>query len=131
MLNERRRGVVKLGERGVTLREVAAQVELSVPTVMAAHRAYLAGGWAAVNVKPRGRKRGEGRQLTLEQEAEIRRLICDKTPDQLKMGFALWNRQAVAQLVRDRLGIELPILTVGEYHKRWVFHRRSPLILLC
>ena len=70
----------------MTLRDVAAQVELSVPTVMSAHRAYLAGGWAAVNVKPRGRKRGEGRQLTPEQEAEIRRLICDKTPDQLKMG---------------------------------------------
>ena len=41
---------VKLRERGTTLREVAAQVELSVPTVMSAHRAYQAGGWAAVNV---------------------------------------------------------------------------------
>ena len=36
----------------MTLREVAAQVELSVPTVMAAHRAYQARGWAAVNVNP-------------------------------------------------------------------------------
>jgi transposase len=127
VLNERRRRAVKLRERGMTLREVAAQVELSVPTVMAAHRAYLAGGWAAVNVKPRGRKRGEGRQLTPEQEAEIRRLICDKTPDQLKMGFALWNRQAVIQLVRYRLGIELPIRTVGEYLKRWGFTPQKPI----
>jgi sulfate adenylyltransferase subunit 2 len=70
----------------MTLREVAAQVELSVPTVMSAHRAYWVGGWAAVNVKPRVRKRGEGRQLTPEQEAEIPRLICYKTPDQHKMG---------------------------------------------
>ena len=111
----------------MTLREVAAQVELSVPTVMSAHRAYLAGGWSAVNVKPRGRKRGEGRQLTPEQEAEIRRLICDKTPDQLKMGFALWNRQAVLQLIQDRLGIELPIRTVGEYLKRWGFTPQKPI----
>ncbi|MGN2393587.1 IS630 family transposase, partial [Pelomicrobium sp. G1] len=57
------------------LREVAAQVELSVPTVMATHRADLAGGWVAVNVKPRGRNLGEGRQLTPEQETQIRRLI--------------------------------------------------------
>jgi transposase len=127
VLNERRRRAVKLRERGMTLREVAAQVELSVPTVMSAHRAYLAGGWSAVNVKPRGRKRGEGRQLTPEQEAEIRRLICDKTPDQLKMGFALWNRQAVLQLIQDRLGIELPIRTVGEYLKRWGFTPQKPI----
>ena len=53
----------------MTLREVAAQVELSVPTVMAAHRAYQARGWAAVNVKPRGRKQGDGRQLTLTMSA--------------------------------------------------------------
>lgn len=111
----------------MTLREVAAQVELSVPTVMSAHRAYLAGGWAAVNVKPRGRKRGEGRQLTPEQEAEIRRLICDKTPDQLKLGFALWNRQAVSQLIEDRLGIKVPIRTIGEYLKRWGFTPQKPI----
>ena len=111
----------------MTLREVSAQVELSVPTVMSAHRAYLAGGWSAVNVKPRGRKRGEGRQLTPEQEAEIRQLICDKTPDQLKMGFALWNRQAVVQLIQDRLGVKLPIRTVGEYLKRWGFTPQKPI----
>jgi len=48
VLNERRRRAVKLRERGLLLREVAAQVELSVPTVMAAHRAYLAGGWSRI-----------------------------------------------------------------------------------
>lgn len=127
VLNERRRRAVKLRERGMTLREVAAQAELSVPTVMAAHRAYLAGGWPAVNVKPRGRKPGEGRQLEAAQEAQIRRLICDKTPDQLKLGFALWNRHAVSQLVRDRYGIALPVRTVGDYLKRWGFTPQKPI----
>ncbi|MEW8057699.1 MAG: IS630 family transposase [Candidatus Thiodiazotropha sp.] len=127
VLNERRRRAVKLRESGMKLREVAAQVELSIPTVMSAHRAYQAGGWAAVNVKPRGRKRGDGRQLTPEQEKLIRSLICDKTPDQLKLGFALWNRQAVSQLIIDRLGIQLPIRTIGEYLKRWGFTPQKPI----
>jgi sulfate adenylyltransferase subunit 2 len=90
VLNERRRRAVKLRERGMTLREVPAECELSVPTVMAAHRAFVQGGWPAVKVKPRGRKKGQGRQLSAEQERELRGLICDKTPDQLKLGFALW-----------------------------------------
>ena len=54
-------------------------------------------------------------------------MICDKTPDQLKLGSALWNRQAVAQLVHDRLGIKLPIRTVGEYLKRWGFTPQKPI----
>jgi transposase len=127
VLNERRRRAVKLRERGMTLREVAAEVELSVPTVMAAHRAYCAGGWAAVKVAERGRKPGEGRQLSAEQEGQIRRLICEKTPDQLKLGFALWNRQAVVQLVEDQVGVHLPIRTVGEYLKRWGFTPQKPI----
>jgi len=127
VVNERRRRAVKLRERGLTLREVAAECELSVPTVMAAHRAYIAGGWSAVNVKPRGRKPGDGRQLSAAQEAEIQRLICDKTPDQLKLGFALWNRQAVGQLIHDRLGMVVPIRTVGEYLKRWGFTPQKPV----
>lgn len=127
VLNERRRRAVKLRERGMTLREVATHVELSVPTVMSAHRAYEAGGWKAVDVKPRGRQHGQGRHLTPGQEAEIRKLISDKTPDQLKMGFALWNRQAVAQLVKARLGIDVPIRTVGEYLKRWGFSPQKPI----
>ena len=127
VVNERRRRAVKLRERGLTLREVAAQCELSVPTVMAAHRAYIAGGWKGVNVKPRGRKLGEGRQLSAAQESEIQRLICDKTPDQLKLGFALWNRQAVAQLIAERFGRTVPIRSVGEYLKRWGFTPQKPV----
>lgn len=131
VLNERRRRAVKLRERGMTLREVARQCELSVPTVMAAHRAYQAGGWAVVGVKPRGRKPGDGRQLSLQQEATIQRMICDKTPDQLKLGFALWNRQAVAQRVKAEFGVDLPVRTVGDYLKRWGFTPQKPIKKAC
>ena len=83
----------------------------------------LVGGWAALDVKPQGRKRGEGRQLTIERQRTIRQMICDKTPDPLK----LWNRQAVARLVRIRLGLELPIRTAAEYLRRWGFTPQKPV----
>lgn len=121
VLNERRKRAVELREGGMILRAVAAEVGLSVPTVMAACRAYKEGGWETVKVKPRGRKPGEGRQLTAAQEYQVYRLICDKTPDQLEMGAALWNRKLVAKLVYAELGILLPTRTVGEYLKRWGF----------
>jgi transposase len=111
----------------MTLREVASETELSIPTVRAAHQAYLSGGWSAVNVRPRGRPNGSGRRLISEEEELIRRLICDKTPDQLRLDFALWNRQAVLQLIEDRLGVRLPIRTVGDYLKRWGFTPQKPI----
>lgn len=127
VLNERRRRAVKLRESGMTLREVAERSELSVPTVMAAHSAYLSGGWSAVNVKPRGRQLGEGRQLSEEEETRIQKMICDRTPDQMKLPFALWSRQAVAQLIGTELGLKLPIRTVGDYLKRWGFTLQKPI----
>ena len=43
----------------------------------------------------------------------------EKTPDQLKLAFALWTRQAVQELIQLRFSIRMPIRTVGEYLKRW------------
>jgi len=127
VLNERRRRAVRLRAKGMSLRAVAAEVELSVPAVLRAWRAYEGGGMTAVNVGRRGRRRGDHRVLAAAQEALIRKLICEKTPDQLKMDFALWTRQAVCQLVRERIGISLPIRTMGDYLKRWGFTPQKPI----
>lgn len=61
------------------------------------------------------------------RKLKIRKLICDKTPDQLKMPFALWNRQAVRQLILDRFGIRLTPQGVGKYLARWGFTPQKPL----
>lgn len=127
VLNERRRRAVKLRLSGMKLADVSAQTELSVPTVIAAHKAYVAGGWKAVAVKRRGRRVGDGRRLTAEQERAIRRMIVEKTPDQLKMPFALWNRGAVRELIDAQFGLLLPIRTVGHYLKRWGFTPQKPI----
>ena len=66
-----------------------------------------------------GRKKGDGCFLNPEQAERIRRLLIDRTPDQLKMAYALWTRQAVRELIVNETGVELAIRTVGEYLKRW------------
>ena len=70
---------------------------------------------------------GQGRRLDAKQEDQLRRLLTDKTPDQLKLPFALWTRRAVQDLVRRRWSIELPIRTVGDYLKRFGFTPQKPL----
>jgi transposase len=77
--------------------------------------------------KARGRKCGELRTLNAMQEKEIRELIRDKTPEQLKLPFALWTRKSVRDLMCHRTGIMIPIRTVGEYLSRWGYTPQRPL----
>jgi hypothetical protein len=41
-----------------------------------------------------------------KEEEEIQKRIRDKTPDQLKLKYALWSRYTVRQLTKERHGIE-------------------------
>jgi transposase len=125
-LNERRRRAVKLRLGGMTLREAARAAELAVGTVIAAERAYQAGGWSAVAVRPRGSRLGDHRRLSREQERQVRFLVSTTTPDQLGLAFALWSRAAVTQLIKQRFNIALPVRTMGHYLKRWGFTPQRP-----
>jgi transposase len=126
-LNERRRRAVKLRLAGVSIRETASQCELSTNTVMRSYRAYEEGGWAAVKIKRGHRPKGSGRLLSAQEEQAVQWLIQDRTPDQLKMNYALWTRQAVSELIEVRTGIRLQVRTVGKYLKRWGYTPQKPL----
>lgn len=127
VLNERRRQAVKLRLSGMNLVAVAEAVGLTRGTIISAMKAYKAGGWKAVAVKARGRSVGDGRTLSEEQEKTIRAMICDRTPDQLKLPYALWTRSAVGDLIHQQLGIKLPVRTVGHYLERWGFTPQKPI----
>ena len=127
VLNERRRQAVKLRLDGMKLATVASTVGLSPGTIIAAMKSYKAGGWAAVAIAARGRCVGDGRTLTAEQEKTIRKMISDRTPDQLKMPYALWTRSAVGDLIQQQFGVQLPVRTVGHYLERWGFTPQKPI----
>ena len=127
VLNERRRRAVKLRKAGIAVRQVAEQCELSTHTVVEAHKAFRRGGWSAVKIKRGGRPVGSGRMLTGEQEKKIQQLIQDRTPDQLKLTYALWTRQAVSELIEAVYGVRLTVGNMGRYLKRWGFTPQRPL----
>jgi transposase len=125
--HERRVQVIRLRKAGRTYDEIAAQTGLSRTGVFDICKRHEAGGAKALRDAPGGRQPGDKRLLSAEQEREVQRLIRDRTPDQLKMVYALWTRQAVAELIRDRFGIGLPVRTMGEYLKRWGFTPQKPM----
>ena len=76
-------------------------------------------GPQALAGKTRGRRPGEQKALTWEEEAKIRKLVTDKCPDQLKLPFALWTREAVAVLIERKTVKRLSLKVVGRYLASW------------
>jgi transposase len=121
-----RNQIVRLRKAGRSHKDIADIVGVSVSHCSRVWTRYQKGGAKLVAKGKRGRRQGEQRNLSAEQEAEIKRLIIDKRPDQLKLSFALWTRDAVRLLIGQRCGFSMPIRTVGEYLKRWGFTPQKP-----
>ncbi len=122
-----RKQAVRLRKTGMTYRRIAEIVGVNHNTVSRWWRMYESGGAKALKSKTRGRREGSGRTLVPAQEAEIQKMILDKTPDQLKLTFALWTRRAVCELIKLKYGITMPVRTVGDYLMRWGFTPQKPL----
>lgn len=77
----------------------------------------------------RARKRGRPPQARLRprETRQVVRLITDRCPDQLKLPFALWTREAVQRLLAERFGLVVSLSTVGRYLRRWGFTPQKPL----
>jgi transposase len=125
--HERRVQVIRLRKAGRTYDEIAEQTGLSRTGVFNICKRHKEIGAKALRDAPGGRRSGQGRMLDAAQELLVRQLIADKTPDQLKMPYALWSRAAVAQLVEQCFGIRLAVRTVGLYLSRWGFTPQKPM----
>jgi transposase len=86
---------------------------------------FRQGGYEVLKARKRGPKRSS--KLAGWQAASIVRTIKDRCPNQLKLPFVLWTREAVGRLIFERFGIELSVWTVGRYLKRWGFTPQKPL----
>jgi len=123
---ELRKQIIRLRKQGRSNREVAQIVGVSERHASTTWQRYQREGSAALNIGTRGRRHGDSRKMTAEQEAELRKLMIDKTPDQLKLQFALWSRDAVRLAIKQRYSLELPLRTITDYLKRWGFTPQKP-----
>jgi transposase len=82
-------------------------------------------GAQALRAKRRGRP--PGGRLNARQEKTLARLIRDHCPDQLKLPFYLWTREAVVELIARRFGVRLSVWTAGRLLARWGFTAQKPV----
>lgn len=81
-------------------------------------------GTDGLRAQRRGRR--PGGRLSGKQERTIRRLITDHCPDQLKLPFYLWTREAVVHLIARKCGVKVSVWTAGRWLARWGFTPQKP-----
>jgi transposase len=88
-------------------------------------RTYRAGGARALHAHALGRPRRS--RLAGHQAATAVKLITERCPDQLKLPFALWTRQAVCRLLAERFGLHVSVWTAGRYLRHWGLTPQKPV----
>lgn len=124
---ELRRCALAMVDAGQSQIAAAAAVGVNRRFVSKWLKARETGGDAALEGGRRGRRPGEQLALQEKDAARIRRLITDKCPDQLKLPFALWTREAVRELIERQTGIRLSLQAISLYLKRWGFTAQRPM----
>jgi transposase len=119
-----RRMAVKAVMEGAKQKEVAQMLGVTRHTICRWMRVYRHQGKEALKAKKKGRPTGG--KLLPWQAAQIAKAVMDHHPEQLKLPFFLWTREAVALLIRRRFGVQLSVWTVGRYLKRWGFSPQKP-----
>lgn len=122
---ELRLRAVRAVEAGMGPTEAARTFGVSRASIHTWMNAYETGGIEALGKRKRGRPRRP--RLSPAQAKRAVSLIVGKCPDQLRLPFALWTREAVGQLLARDFGLSASVWTVGRYLKSWGMTPQKPL----
>jgi transposase len=112
----------KKGYTEVQIRDITGMAQYRINQIW---QMYKADG-KIPKPKKRGRKVGEKKLLSPEQEKGIKRIIIDKNPDQMKLACFLWTINTVRELIKQKYDIQLGKETVREYLESWGMSSQRP-----
>ena len=121
-----RKSIIRMLKRGIAPNEVAAVLGVSRSHVYATKKTYDEKGIEGIKPGKRGRREGAKRRLTPEQEREIRDIIVDRFPEQLRLPGCMWTRENIRDLIKQKYKIDMPLSTLGYYLERWGFSVQRP-----
>ncbi len=96
---QQRHQAVRMRLAGTPLAEIALSTGLSAPTVINAVRAFRRGGWAAIEVRVRGRPPGHCALSRDEEQRLVAQLLHEPPPT-----GELWDAARAASLAHSRYG---------------------------
>jgi transposase len=109
-LEAMRERAVRSVQNGESPEVVARVIGVNRSTMYSWLAQYRRGGWRALKAKPLF---GRPPKLDGKKLKWIYDTVTQKNPLQLKFAFALWTREMVAKLIKDKFNIPLSLVSVG------------------
>ena len=122
-----RKQVIRLRKQGKRNNETAELLGLPATTTSRWWQRFQRERKSMLSEPKRGRKHGKKRTMSPQKEMQIQKMIVDHYPEQLKLPFALLDRQAIKKLILLQFGIDMPIRTIGHYLSRWGYTPQRPI----
>jgi len=111
-------------EQGKSPDLIAEILGVGRSTVFEWQAKYRSGGLAALNTKCSS---GRPRKLSDQQMVQLFSLIVGKDPRQYGLGFALWTREMVAEIIHRQFGVQVSLPTVSRILKRLGMSPQRPV----
>jgi transposase len=119
-----RMSAVQRVETGESPEDLARGYGINRRTIYRWIEAYHYGGLNALKAKAIP---GAPSKLTARQMENLAKLIREKNPQQMRLGFALWTLALIRQVVKDKFNVSLSEVSVGRLMKRLGFTPQRPL----
>ena len=120
-----RRRVVEAVEKGLSQTEAARVFGVARGTVSRWMGLVESVGRRALQARRRGRPPVS--RLAPHQAATTVRHILSGCPEQLRLPFALWTREAVQELLLRKFELQVSVWTVGRYLRAWGLTPQKPV----
>src|SRR3954470_4622045 len=123
-LEAMRERAVRSVQDGESPEVVAGVLRIDRSTVYGWLAQYRRGGWGALKAKPLF---GRPPKLDGKKLKWIYSAVAQKNPMQFKFEFALWTREMVAELIKDKYNVSLSVVSVGRLLAQLGITCRKPL----
>jgi transposase len=120
-----RRRVVNAVEKGLAQTEAARVFGVARGTISRWMGLVERVGRRALQARKRGRP--PVARLAPRQAATAVRHILSGCPEQLRLPFALWTREAVQELLLRKFALQVSVWTVGRYLRAWGLTPQKPV----
>ena len=125
--DEIRRRAIEALNNGFKQVEVSRLMSVPERTIRRWVAQMRSAGVKRLEPKRRGRRAGEASALGVRQMKRIETMVLGKMPDQLRLPFYLWTREAVGDLIAREYGVSLCPASIGNYLKRWGMSPQKPV----
>ena len=123
-----RRKIFTAFTEGLTKYAAAKKFRVHERTVGRWYKKFEENGESAVHGSKRGPKAGgKLHKLSDEQMKALKKVVIDKTPDQLKFDFALWSSKAIKEYVQSEFGQTITRRTARRYMQKMGFSYQCPV----